>query len=281
MTAANRAADHRRTWWIVGIVSGVVLLLLALALLWSFLFEAGPPASARESGVGKRLQPRAPLVVSRAAGRFRRLADAIAQAQTGDRIVVQDESIEEILPRELKIPAITIEANESKPVVWRVPNNQAADHSMLLLSGTSDLCIRGFTFDGQGRVDQIIVVTGDCPGLRLEHLQLKGFKKCAILISNCAGEPDRPVSFLELRSQTAAVCEAGFLYEVNPQIAPRWNQNFSISKCWFEGLYKTPVRIPARDTKEPHPPRLFVTFSENMAREIDRKPAVEVKNPEN
>src|SRR5207244_9398671 len=101
------------------------------------------------------------------------------------------EDIEEALELTDSKKELVIETPQGKSVVWRFPRSEA---SGLFLNGVGNLRVRGFTFDGRNMVDQILLVTGQCPGLAFEDVQLRGFRNYGIVAVNCAGKKHQPVT---------------------------------------------------------------------------------------
>jgi hypothetical protein len=281
--------DRRRTWWIVGIISGVILLLLAVILLWAFAFDPGPESSGRLPVPSNPAPRRPPLSVSRT-GPIRTLGEAIARAKDQDQIVVRDD-IEEALNLDgmkTRIPAVTIEPANGRTVVWRLPKGDHQNKRLLFLNSVAGLCIHGLTLDGGDRVDQIAVLTGKCPGLTLDNLQLQGFKKSAMQIVNCAGTPDQPITLSELWMKHSGACDAALQFEVKPDVRdPSRNENFVVKDCWFAGVYKSPVQLTSKNTQGY---RTFLSFTGNSVRQPGHAPekgkpaapaeSVSLKNPE-
>ena len=49
------------------------------------------------------------------------------------------------------------------------------------------LRIRALTLDGDERVEELVHITGHCPGLILEHLQIMRFTQWGVMLANCEG----------------------------------------------------------------------------------------------
>jgi hypothetical protein len=111
-------------------------------------------------------------------------------------------------------------------------------------------------------------VTGPCPGLKLEKLHVKEFKRSAITFSGCAGERDQPIHVHQLRTTTGRkklrICALNF--KVDPgKDANASNRYITVSDCRFEGLYRSVVQLEG--------PVAFVSFVRNrfyMYRKGDR-----------
>jgi hypothetical protein len=108
------------------------------------------------------------------------------------------------------------------------------------LENVEGLTIKGITFDGGNRADDIIVLTGHCAGLTLKDLTLQGFKQYACQIINCARQPDKPVSLIDLTlmSTLPQKAQAPFHFAIQSQIAnPKKNDCIKIQNCHIGGSY--------------------------------------------
>jgi serine/threonine protein kinase len=227
----HQGGKHR--WWLGGIVGGVLCVLVAV-LGWRL--SAGR--------THKEVDPapaRPPLVVSRSADHaFRTVREALRVAEDKDRIEVRDD-IEERLELISSKKELVLEPEPGRIVSWRFPGSEA---SGIVLNGVGNLRIRGFTFDGRNLVDQIMLITGHCPGLTLEDIQLRGFRRCGILIANGAGRSSDPVTLVRVHAPTKERKEAAIAFITNPSIdGPRINEHFVIKESKFDGPYATPVRL--------------------------------------
>jgi hypothetical protein len=178
---------------------------------------------------------------------FRTVRDALAKAMPGERILVRDEVIEEPLPlldgklgRE-----VTLEADPllGKPVVWKAPANQKDNSQLVVLRDVADFHLRGFVFDGDQRVEDLVTIYGNCPGTTLEWLQLRGFTRSAVHFMTCAGETDRPITLREVRAISAKETQAAILFHDPRQQAHQACQYVLVDKCRFEGPYKAGVEV--------------------------------------
>jgi hypothetical protein len=139
---------------------------------------------------------------------FPTLAEALARVKTGDRIQV----VAELLETSLSLkgdslpPGVTLEGmtDEGKAVHWQAPANHPPGQPLLELHGLVGWKVRGFLFDGQDRLEALTALSGNCPGLTLEDVQFEGFCRCAVRITNCAGDEAQPVALLRARFCDAA-----------------------------------------------------------------------------
>jgi hypothetical protein len=119
------------------------------------------------------------------------------------------------------------------------------DTPLLHIGQVADFSLKGFTFDGENQVDDLLTVTGLCPGLRLENLELRNFRRRAVTLFNCSGRGDAPITLSQTRivgdwkvKRTALAIQsrpvAGYL-PTNRQIV--------IQDCRFEGLFDVVVLL--------------------------------------
>jgi serine/threonine protein kinase len=230
--AAARAPatlEARRLWRLAALVAGgvvVLLLLLAWALGW----------------FGSRSEPvRPPLRVSKSgeAGTFPSVRAALAKAGPQDRIVLVDPEHRERLRLD-GAKGIRIEAEEGKKVSWLPPAGRLEDSlPILALANVRDVQIKGIRFDGEGRVEKLISLTGYCPGVRLEELTLEDFKKCGVAVTNCAGDVSERVELRRIRDvpNPKNTPDAALVFNANSAVEPKDNQHIIVSGCVFTGKY--------------------------------------------
>jgi serine/threonine protein kinase len=148
------------------------------------------------------------------------LAAALVEAQPGDRVLVHQTPFEERLVLKgvaFPEPGVLLEAaTPGSPVVW-VPSDGSHDQPLLHLSDVAGLRLKGFRLDGRNRVDDLVVLTGRCPGVHLEDVQLGGFRRCAVQFKDCAGEPKWPVLLARVRITGGAENGFGLVFRGGPE----------------------------------------------------------------
>ncbi|HJT76099.1 MAG TPA: hypothetical protein VJ739_02765, partial [Gemmataceae bacterium] len=235
-----RAAQKRlRPWWEVALVGMMIVAAVAAAVIYLLTWIFGRPNAAAV--------PTAPelrtLFVNKAGGgpdTYPSLQVALRKARTGEHVVIQEALLEEVVHVEHNTVArgVTVEGEPGKPVVWRARNGADAA-ALLSVEGVEDLHVRNLTLDGGGAAEKLVLLTGRCPGLTLEGLELRGFKGCGVLVMQCEGAADRPIVFEGLRL-TAQEAEAGLLFQLakDPDKYPvKANRFFQIDGCRFTGHY--------------------------------------------
>jgi hypothetical protein len=197
------------------------------------------------------------LLVCRDPGKtadYRSVRDALGKAQPGDRIVVADEWLEELLSLQKPPKDLTIEADSSlgKPVVWRPPPSVGGGqkvNQLIALTSCDGFTLRGFHFFGQNGTNQlhdIITLFGRCPGLKLEDAWFEGFAGAAVKFFNSAGDGDRPMTLRNLRMFAPAKPEA---VAVGIELSKRFNSSVAsmehvrIENCRFEGPARAGLQV--------------------------------------
>jgi hypothetical protein len=239
--SAVSAADRRRLWWVIGIVSGVALLLLAILFLLAFSSDA-PKAIYPD-----QQQPAAAarFLVNRAGGpnAFRSVKDAVDRAGPGAHIVLEDGVLEEQTTLTNK-HNLVIESPPGVSVIWRGPAKADAVKQILYMGNCENIVLQGITFDGGGKVDEALLLVGNCPGLKVKDVKIHGFKKYGIAISNCAGKPGRDVLVQDAHIAAAGDADAAIAFSLLDSVpTPKINQHITIRGCRFEGNYKKPVLL--------------------------------------
>jgi len=113
------------------------------------------------------------------------------------------------------------------------------------------LAIQHLVLDGGDRVNEVVLLHGNCPNLKLDDLKIKGFNKTGVLVTNCAGTQEKRVSLLWLRFfADNKQREAGIAFKyVDGWADPPRNQHIIVQNCQFDGPFKDhfPVADKAND----------------------------------
>ncbi|MHB1424385.1 MAG: serine/threonine protein kinase [Gemmataceae bacterium] len=172
------------------------------------------------------------------------------KSNSGARIIVQDDIEENDLF--LDVPRVRIEAEEGKTIHWR-PSADPRPTKLFMVSKAADVHIKGFTLDGDNRVDILVNLFHRCPGVRLEDLRLQGFKKFGIWITNCEGgeAPERRIQFNRLEFATTDKPQAALFFSIEPGMrdAIPKNRYLTFHDCTFAGS-GTAVKTPDPSTLE-------------------------------
>jgi serine/threonine protein kinase len=229
--------ERRRLFWVVLVVSGLIILGVALSV-WLFVVSRKAAAPAE----------RPPLEVSKDAGAYRSIQKALAHAKRGDRIVLRDERYEEHVTLNASKPGtvteVTIEAAPGKRVVWTGKN---PEEPLLWLYDAAGFHLRGqdITLDGEGRIQTLLRLNMHCPGLTIEGARLQGFTRNAIEVSNCAGDSEHPVRLANLDVKaTAAGAECAIRFDAEPSFKTQpINDHIIVQTCHFEGFAREPIQV--------------------------------------
>jgi serine/threonine protein kinase len=242
-TTLERLKEHPYFWYFVA--GGVFLLISTIGILWALIHGSSeskaPPTS--------RLIPRTIYVTDSKEGKdeFPTIHDALRRVRPGDRIIVRKDVHEEHLQIEDRrwTKSVTIEgqAPDGGRVIWRLPSN-SKEKVLLELHNTEGLTVKGFTLDGEGRLDDLAVLFGQCPDLILEDIHFQGFKRSAVDILHCAGSTEQPVILKGLRAIVGTKAEAALLFGFRESIVkPRGNEHIRVSDCILAGPYQTAVEL--------------------------------------
>jgi serine/threonine protein kinase len=212
-----RARERRRLLVVLGVVAVVVVAAAIVTLILAFGDKGGGGNSGTSS-------PSNTWYVSRSGkdGAFKDLRSALRQAKAGWHVVVRDGPIEDeglMLSSQSGFPKdVTLEVEPGAIVEWRLKRSIAQPPTtLLMLSHLDGFTLRGFTFDGEGRVRNLLALTGICPGVVLEDLKLRNFEHAAVAISNCQGTSERPLVIRNVQI-SAPKPEFGFVFDINPKI---------------------------------------------------------------
>jgi hypothetical protein len=246
-SATHRIQQHPYFWYFVA--AGVFILILIAGILWA-LFRGSPDA---KTGSTSRASVRTLYVTNNKDSRedFLTLKDALRQAKPGDCIVVRKPIHEEHLQIENRKwgKGLIIEGDDSEGarVVWRMPPN-SKERALLELHNIEGLMVKGFTFDGGGRLDDLVVLFGQCPGVTLEDVHFQGFMRSAVKVTHCTGTADRPVTMTGLRVITANKAEAALLFNFQENIiSPRGNEHIRVVNGIFAGPFQAAVQLMGRE----------------------------------
>ena len=138
---------------------------------------------------------------------------------------------------------LTIQAAPGREIVWHAAGNDPTQ-PILRIAKAADFKFKGkgILLDGmidkKRRVDNLVMITGACPGLVLEDLQFKSFARSAVFIMNAAGATDQPIKLLRLKTFTEASEKplAAIYFDANPKVIPNLNDNIEIQEGDFRGL---------------------------------------------
>lgn len=172
------------------------------------------------------------------------IQQAIKEAQLGSVIELWDDSYEENIVVEQRADqrtSITLQAAPGKEIVWRSKRNDPKDPIVRITKGQDfKLKGKGITFDGEidkkRNVNDLIMITGDSPGLVVDEAQFKNFARSAVFAINAAGTSGQPIKLHRLVINIADKKGAGIYFDANKSmLATPVNANIEIDDCDFRG----------------------------------------------
>jgi serine/threonine protein kinase len=223
--------------WVLAALAGIVVVGVAS---WAFLSQRDPKLDT----VQTPRVARGTWLVSKVdrPNSFKTVCEALYQAKKGDQIIVLEDQIEEplILVDGHKGNDITIQAgNPSGRVLWRCPANPP-EGRFVALSNLSGFRLKGFVLDGLHHVDNLVEMSGACPGLTLDDVWLRGFRENGVVLWNCQGRSDtEAVRLNAVRAiSTLSEVDAGLVFKADSRTTPPVNQFVVIRDCRFEGPFR-------------------------------------------
>jgi hypothetical protein len=204
----KQAASSPRTILLVIVAIGVIFVagMAAFGATIYFVFFSKPTPSTPSR------QERDPIRVDPAAGQ--KLGTFLQRAKANDRFQI----LSDISETDLYItqPGVILEPAPGKTIVWKCPAPQRPppkghEPKLLMIQAAERVQVRGFVFDGNNHADALIVLYSQCPGTKLEDLQLKNMQTHGIRLVNSEGAEKAPVEINRVRIETRAGQAAVFL----------------------------------------------------------------------
>jgi eukaryotic-like serine/threonine-protein kinase len=225
-----------RLGWVVGISSLVVVASMVAGGILAWVFGKKPESTPRENSgplvfrVNRLGTDDASPSIAAALTKIR------ARGKQPARIVVQDNLAESDVV--VDMPNIRIEAEEGKTIHWK-PSSKPGATKLLQVYKAENFHLKGFTLDGENRVNILINLFHHCPGATLENLKLQGFKQYGIWVTNCEGgeSRDRYVQFNRLEFVTSQKDQTALFFSIQPSFRDSIPKNkfFALRDCTFDG----------------------------------------------
>jgi hypothetical protein len=240
----------RRGWFQTVLAASLLLLAIGIGwgIRWALTRQSSTPIPEAPPEQLPISPPPAVRLIPAKAGQardFSTLAEALTHVKTGDRLLVLADTLD--APLSLKgdaglPPGVILEgrARDGQAVRWLPPLDYPPEQPLLTLQGLAGWTLRGFEFDGEHRLDDLVVLSGHCPGLTLENVQLEGFCRCGVWIHNCQGDDEQPVSLL--RTRFAHSCEDAAALRLCVQ-GDAINRQVQILESRFEGPSRSAVDV--------------------------------------
>jgi serine/threonine protein kinase len=152
------------------------------------------------------------------------------------RIIVEEDLAEsDVL---VDVSHISIEAEQGKKIHWK-PSSKPGGSKLLTVYKAAGFQLKGFTLDGENKVDILLNISHHCPGAKFEDLQLKGFKKYGIWVTNCEGGAsiDQHVLLHQVQFVTSQKEQTALYFSIERyfQDAIPKNRFFIVRDCKFDG----------------------------------------------
>jgi serine/threonine protein kinase len=229
-------ASTRRLGWIIGIASALVLAIVVVAGIAAWMAGGGtkPTTPVNPAPAVFLVNPRGGNNASTSIAEV--LARLRGKSKQAARIIVQDDIAESDLL--VNVPNLAIEAEEGKTIRWR-PSDKPGTTKLFAVYKAEGVRVKGFTLDGENRVDILVNLFHRCPGVKLEELKLQGFKKYGIWVTNCEGgeSQERRIQFNRMEFITTRDDQAALFFSIEPGIRDTISKNryFAFHDCKFVG----------------------------------------------
>jgi serine/threonine protein kinase len=227
------ARKQGRLWLILILVIVVVMIASTIVAAGLFFNWFGRPANERR-----------PLVVTkqRTGERvFPTLVSAVRAAEPGDVIELADEQLEEnvqITAAHMKSASIILRAAPGKKVVW-TGKKGSEDRPLLHLHSVKGFLLEGenITLDGQDRTNNLLLISGQCPGLEIRDLKFKSYTDHAIKIMNCAGDEGKYVRITKPQAEPPLKKESPVVYlGATAGVIPARDDYLDLRDCLFPSM---------------------------------------------
>jgi hypothetical protein len=231
---------------------------LAMAALIGGLFAAGvlggkkPKSAATGPATPPDPAGTRTLIVDTGAtaspGTYRRVHDALANAKTGDRILVRGETIREAWAggsaKAHYAKGLTIEGDVQPGhyVTWKFTPVTTVDDYVLNLEGVEGVTFRRIAFDGENKARLGIYMTGKCSDVVFDDVRILNCADTAVRLSNATGTPEKPIRFSKVRvSAEKGARSALDLLSASASMAP--TGSVVIEDSQFDGPFQTFMNI--------------------------------------
>ncbi len=181
---------------------------------------------------------------------FDNLRDAVISAKAGDRVTVTAsflvDSIElsdvEGVARDITIEGV-VPGAKGQPVRWRGPFGLSPNRPLLDVSGLEGFHLKGFLFDGQGRVADLVRLSCRGGGSTLEDLQFQGATHAGLVLRGWGGDSSRPSTIRKVQFSTSAPTEAAILIEADVDRPNLALESIRVLACRFVGPFQAALLI--------------------------------------
>jgi hypothetical protein len=221
------------------------------------------------------------------------LAEAITKAKSVQTLVVLDETIEEQVVVDGRHNGLRIESGlpGGQSVTWRPPANAAADQPLLRLEGAGTALVKGFSLEGDQRVNTLVRVSGPSAGLRLEDLYFTDARQQSLVLADCAAPVEQPLTVEHVRFTTlhdysiashhnaAAIRPAAVECTAESASGTAAPLHLAIRSCRFEGMFRAAVLIECPVEGEIRLNRFYSLRNDERPSEAQSVDSIGVKVP--
>lgn len=235
-----------RTIWTVGLIAGVGSAIGLAIVIWLMnRGESDTPDPPDRQSQTFFVDP------SGANNALKTVNDALQLAKNGDRIVLRGTIRESVT---LANRSISLEADEGETVIWKAPNKFPENTqlpTLLTIQNVEGCHIRGIQFDGENKAAALIHVYGNCAGLTLEELQLKGYKQFGLYITNVQGSPGDPVKIHDISLATPPKNARGIHFMNSEKVIRLRNRYFELANIKLLGRNRSEIKEQSFDGAVP------------------------------
>lgn len=180
--------------------------------------------------------------------------DALANCGAGATVRIADQEVyeEQILHgrrsgsnSSVNIKIVAEPGPDGKTATLRLPKDAAPGSPLVHLESAEGFTIIGMTLDGQDRADDLVLMSGNCPGATFDNCHMLGYKHAAIRLVKCEGKNDElgvpaPIHLRGLRFDSPA---NGKHEDVTPILLQGDNQDVIVQRCRFNGPWTAPLLV--------------------------------------
>jgi len=202
--------QRRFAYLAIGSLSAVLMLMIGW--IW---WPANKPVPVVMEQNNSRGEPMTWVVTSlRVPNAVATLTEALQRAQPNDTIVIAQSPLRESVTISPEMGyrgplRIIGESPDMLPIIWHSTQDNLP---ALRIQGATQLQIENIQFNGEGRINDLISVEGTCSGMHFHHIELTGFQRTALRLSQAQGASS-PLRFQHLIVRDGAPDATAILLE--------------------------------------------------------------------
>jgi serine/threonine protein kinase len=252
---ARRLTVRARRWprysWVIAaaVPAAVILLCTLYASLSSNRAGAVNPSEIKKANVPAFASTTWRVSASNRADALPTVLEALLRAKPGDHIAILDDRIEERLSLNGQTTNnITIESGVPGRLVHWVCPRLRGSLKFVSIADVEGLHLRGIDFDAAGRAE-VATISGRCPRLVMEDMELRGFTRAGAVMSNCTAEVGPGALVMRrVRIRTEQPCDAAIMIAGAAPGERALCQNILIENGRFDGPFRSAVKIASGAT---------------------------------